>query len=580
MSKDILILGIHDGHNCGATLTRNGVVLASVCEERLTRNKNEVGFPVRSIKEVLRIAGVDAADLDEAAYASDFMHATEYLKDLAPWYRVGLAEQRRRREQPQDHRKLVFDQRRKDRIEQIRDLLGLPEDKIRFVEHHEAHLASAYYSAPNYRPGKPMLGITCDGSGDGIASTVSVCRGNGLERIAATDRHASLGKIYSRVTMMMGMKPWEHEYKLMGMAPYADPERSRMAAGPLRELLRLRPDGLGFEQVGELSTNFCYEYLRESFERVRFDTICGAVQLFTEEMLMGLVRGAIAHTGIQDVCLSGGVFMNVKANMLIAAMPEVRSCYVMPSGADESLSIGACMQRYYALTADEDHSQSVFHDLYFGSDYDAANESRALEALLPGTGVTVSTPEDIDLATAGLLAEGDVVARCRGRMEWGARALGNRSILARADDYRVVAKINDMIKMRDFWMPFAPAIKAEGAERYMDDPKDLRPWFMTFAFPSKPGTYEHLTAGSHPKDRTLRPQVVLKEANPGYHSVIGRFEELTGMGVIMNTSFNLHGHPICADAFDAVDVFLNSGLDHLALNNHLLSKPGKKPGRE
>ncbi|WP_461208442.1 carbamoyltransferase C-terminal domain-containing protein [Desulfocurvus sp. DL9XJH121] len=575
MSKDILILGIHDGHNCGATLTRNGVVLASVSEERLTRRKNEVGFPAKSIVEVLRIAGVGAGDLDEAAYASNFMHSPDHLLELGPWYRVGLEDQRRYQQQPKGYQKVVFDQRRAERIELVCELIKIKKDKVTFVEHHEAHVAAAYYSAPNYRPGKPLLGITCDGSGDGIAATVSVCQGNVLRRIAETPRHASLGKVYSRVTMMMGMKPWEHEYKLMGMAPYSDPDRSRKAAAPLFELLRLRGDGLGFEQAGELSTNFCYEYLREIFERVRFDTICGAVQLFTEEMLTGYVRGAINHTGIRDVCLAGGVFMNVKANMLVAQMPEVDSIYVMPSGADESLSIGACLHRYYALSGDENHAQSVFRDLYFGADYDEANERKAMEELLPGTGVTVSTPEDIDLATADLLAAGDVVARCRGRMEWGARALGNRSILARADDYRVVAKINDMIKMRDFWMPFAPAIKAECKDRYMDDPKDQKPYFMTYAYESRPETYEHLTAGSHPKDRTLRPQVVTREANLGYHSVINRFEELTGMGVIMNTSFNLHGFPICADARDGIDVFLHSGLDHLALNGHLLSKPNR-----
>lgn len=575
MSSGMLILGIHDGHNCGATLARNGTVIASISEERLTRFKNEVGFPEESIIEILRITGIEAGELDEVAYASNFMHSPNHLKELGPWYRLGIADQRKHEISPNDYQKFVFDQRREKRILQACDLLGCSREKVVFVEHHEAHLAAAYYSAHNYVPGKPLLGITCDGSGDGVAATVNVCRGNVLDRIAETPRHASLGKIYSRVTMMMGMKPWEHEYKLMGMAPYCDPALSDQAAEPLRALLRIRDDGLGFQQVSELSTNYCYEYLRECFERVRFDTICGAVQLFTEEMLIGLLKGAIAHTGIHDVCLSGGVFMNVKANMLLAGLPEVRSIYVMPSCADESLSIGACMARYYATSGDEDHAQSVFDNLYFGGDYDYENEKRAINDLLPGTGVTIRTPDDIDLEIAELLAEGDVVARCRGRMEWGARALGNRSILARADDYRTVSKINDMIKMRDFWMPFAPVIKAESASRYIDDPKGLRPCFMTYAFESKPGTYNELIAGSHPKDRTLRPQVIHKEANPGYHKIIDRFEELTGMGVILNTSFNLHGHPICADAADGIDVFLRSGLDHLALNNHLLSKPGK-----
>src|SRR5690606_3687624 len=172
-------------------------------------------------------------------------------------------------------------------------------------------------------PGRPILGLTNDGAGDGICGTVSICRGNGIERVAAIDRHASLGKIYSRVTMLMGMTPWEHEYKIMGLAPYAEPGRVERAIEPLRRLIRLSEDGLTFQRVGELSTNYCYEYLRDSFERVRFDTIAGATQRFTEEMLVDWVRACVARTGIRDIVAGGGVFMNVKANMLIAGLPEV-----------------------------------------------------------------------------------------------------------------------------------------------------------------------------------------------------------------------------------------------------------------
>lgn len=572
MSKQTLILGIHDGHNCGAALSVDGKIVAAICEERLTGNKNEVGFPVQSIKEVLRIGGACAADLSEVAYASNFMHWPNYLTDLEPWYMVGLKDQRQDSKRPGDSKKVIFEQRRRERIEQVCDLLGVDESKIVFVEHHLAHAGGAYFTSPNNAPGKPVLCVTCDGSGDGLCSTVNLCEGTAIKRIAETDRHSSLGKIYSRTTMMMGMKPWEHEYKLMGLAPYADEARCHTAAEPLRAILGLREDGLGFAKKGEMSMNYCYDYLRESFERVRFDTISGAVQMFTEELLMGLIKGAIAHTGVHDVVLGGGVFMNVKANMLIGELPEVHSLYVMPSGGDESLSIGACLVRHYELAPADDFSGSVFENLYLGGGWGVADEMRAMDQMLAGTDITVSKPDDIDLQSAKLMAEGDVVARSRGRMEWGARSLGNRSILASADDYRVVEKINNMIKMRDFWMPFAPAITEEAAPRYYDDPKKIRPQFMTFAFRSKPETYQELTAGSHPRDRTLRPQMVTQQANPGYHKLITAFEELTGRGVVLNTSFNLHGYPVCYTPEQSIDVFLRSGLDHLALEGHLLSK--------
>jgi carbamoyltransferase len=572
VTDPLYILGIHDGHNCGATLTRDGKVVASICEERLTRRKNEVGYPRRSIDEALRIGGIAAADLSEIVFASLFMHAPAYLTELEKWYCVGLAEQRAAEAAPKDYQKVVFETRKRERFETASAHLGVSADRVFFVEHHLAHLAAAYYTAPNAAPGKAILGLTNDGAGDGICGTVSICRGNDIKRLAAIDRHASLGKIYSRVTMLMGMTPWEHEYKIMGLAPYADPKRAGRAAEALRGLIRLSADGLTFEQVGELSTNYCYEYLRDSFERVRFDVVAAATQLFTEEMLVEWVRACIARTGVRDLVAGGGVFMNVKANMLIAALPEVDSFYVMPSASDESLSIGAALHRYYQTTGIVDHGESVLTDLYLGGEFDAANEAAAIAGAIGGSGARVVQPNDMNRAIANLLADGEIVAVCRGRMEWGARALGNRSILASAEDTRRIDRINRMIKMRDFWMPFAPSIRAESAARYFDDPKNLKPWFMTMAFEARPEGYADLAAGSHPRDRTIRPQVVTRTANPAYHAVLGHFEERTGRGAVLNTSFNLHGEPIVYAPADAIRVLLNSGLDHLALGHHLISK--------
>ncbi len=572
VAETLYILGIHDGHNSGATLTRDGTIVASVCEERLTRVKNEVGYPEKAIADVLRIAGIDANDLREVTYASNFMHSRDHLVDVGPWYQVGLRDQQMANSQPGDYRQMVFDRRKRERLQEVERHLGLPTNRITFVEHHLAHLTAAYYTAPGPSEGAPVLGLTCDGAGDGLCATVTLCRGNQFDRIAATDRHASLGKIYSRATYLMGMTPWEHEYKLMGMAPYVDPERARQAAGPLAGLLGLSDDGLCFAQAGELSTNYCYEYLREIFERVRFDTIAGAVQSFTETMLVDWVRGCIRHTGISDIVCGGGVFMNVKANMLIAALPEVSSMYVMPSAGDESLSIGAALYRYYQISGQADRSASALDHLYLGAAYDASAEDAAISAARGTMALEVSQPNDMNQAIVDLLADGEIVANCRGRMEWGARALGNRSILTSANDYARVDEINRMIKLRDFWMPFAPSIREEAAARYIDDPKDLKPWFMTFAYQARAETRHELAAGSHPRDHTVRPQVVTAAANPDYHAVITGFEARTGRGGVLNTSFNLHGHPIVYSPAEALDVLARSGLKHVALNTHLVSK--------
>ena len=236
------------------------------------------------------------------------------------------------------------------------------------------------------------------------------------------------------------------------------PIPSAPTAPPIRSgsLLKVSDDGLRFELGTELSTNYCYEYLQSAFSRVRFDTIAGATQLFTEEMLVKWVQEAIRKTGIRDIVCGGGVFMNVKANMLLAQLPEVRSIYVMPSAADESLSIGACLCRHYDNNNNGDFSASRLTNLYLGGADDAAAENAAVEDARNALQVAVEQPGNMNEAIADLLAKGEIVAVCRGRMEWGARALGNRSILSSAADPRRIDEINNMIKMRDFWMPFAP----------------------------------------------------------------------------------------------------------------------------
>lgn len=572
MSENLSILGIHDGHNCSATLVVDGQIVASINEERLTRHKNEVGYPQKAIEEVLRIGGLSPSQLDEVVYASLFMHRPTFLSDVTPWYAVGMADQIAAAGQPNDYQALIFKERRRERISQVEEHLDIPPDIVQFVEHHLAHLAAAYYTAPWREPGSPVLGLTCDGAGDNLSATVSTCLDNDIKRIATTSRHASLGKVYSRVTFLLGMIPWEHEYKIMGMAPYADSTRARKAKEVLAGLLKMSEDGLGFALETELSTNFCYEHLRDSYERVRFDTICGAVQAFTEDRLLTWVRNCVAKTGIHDVVAGGGVFMNVKANMLIAEMPEIDRLYVMPSSGDESLSIGAALHRHYEVSGQEDHRPSRIDNLYWGGAFGREAELRAIEVARSQMDIVVTESADLNDNIADLLADGETVALCRGRMEWGARALGNRSIVTSADDFARVDQINRAIKKRDFWMPFAPSIREEAANTYFDDPKNLSPWFMTIAYKARAERYAEIVAGSHPRDRTLRPQVVTSRANPEYYDLITKFEKKTGRGAILNTSFNLHGEPIVYTPSDALRVLHESGLMHLALNNFLISK--------
>ena len=571
------ILGIHDGHNCGATLLHDGDIVASVSEERLTRVKNEVGYPRRSIDEVLRLGRCAPDDLTAVVYASNFMHSEEHLRNAAEWYHAGEEEQRMDAARLPSYLKSIFDSRRRERIDQVIEHLGGEASRISFLEHHLAHAAAAYFGSP-FSFDQPTLILTCDGAGDGLSATVSIGRGHTIERIASTNREASLGKIYSRVTFALGLTPWEHEYKVMGLAPYAEQGRSASLSETFRKLVVLGDDGLGFKVAGGIQSSYSYHFLREQLERKRFDEVSGAVQLYTEDLLCEWVERCIAFTGIRRLACGGGVFMNVKANMRIAQLQGVEEMFVFPSCGDESLSFGAVWYEYYrrralsgfAATQSEKHHM---HDICLGASFGEDEIHRAIDSTILNAGCTVSKHENIEAEIANRLTQNCVVARFSGRMEWGARALGNRSILANPREWRNVEKINSMIKMRDFWMPFAPSILSERQERYLKNPKNILSPFMMFAYETHPLANEHLGAAIHPRDRTARAQFVDQELSPSYHKLIKTFEATTGQSAILNTSFNLHGYPLVNSPDDALDVFLRSGLDCLALENILIKKP-------
>ena len=341
----MVIMGIHDGHNSGATILVNGGVVASVLEERLSRTKNHVGYPEKSIEEVLDIAGLSSNDVDKYVYASDYMHTADHLNNVDQWYRAAAHDQELDRHKAVDKSKKNFEVRRTQRCEELINHLSVGVEKISFVDHHTAHAAAAYFGS-HYKFDEKILIFTCDGSGDGLSATVSVATKNSIERISSTTRDNSLGKIYSRVTFHLGLTPWEHEYKVMGLAPYADPKYACEIRDILRELIEVDIDDLTFFNESELSTNYLYDYLRIKLERKRFDAIAGGMQLLAEEILKKWVEAAINKTGIRKIACGGGVFMNVKANKILTDIEMLDDIFVFPSCGDESLSFGAAWFEY------------------------------------------------------------------------------------------------------------------------------------------------------------------------------------------------------------------------------------------
>lgn len=554
-----------------------GELVAAVQEERFTRQKNQGGMPTRAIDDVLDLANVRRDDVDVFAVADRYHYEQQWDREsvLRSFGSTGQSPVRiwagHLRPVRAFRRETLLARRRR----QLREL-GFPANKTDIVEHHECHAAAAYYGRGTSE--EPVLVLTADGVGDFLCASVNIGVGGRLERIAAVPDLYSLGLLYAKVTFLMGMVPLEHEHKVMGLAAYGvrSTEQADRIKKKLLDLYAFTEDGLGWT-IKDRSKTMAgpLDHLREIIDLQRFDIIAAGLQLFLEEMIVTWVENCVQKTGIPDVALGGGVFMNVKANKRVLESPAIRTLFVMPSCGDETNSIGAayaaCSSRY-ARRSPRPEIRPLGH-LYLGRTISDAAAHAALESSDAVDEVYWERHPDPEKEVARLLAEGNVVARAVGPMEFGARALGNRSILANPSQPGVATLINDMIKDRDFWMPFAPSVLAERSEHYYVKPKPFSASYMTLTFDARSAKRDALRAACHPSDHTLRPQEVTADSNPSYHSLLRHMADMSGEAVVLNTSFNLHGYPIVATAEDALDVFRRSGLEFMQLASFIVRKP-------
>ncbi|SNZ20134.1 carbamoyltransferase C-terminal domain-containing protein [Cohaesibacter gelatinilyticus] len=593
MNSPVYYLGLSISHNSSAAIMRDGEVVAAACEERFFRKKNYVGFPRESIKYCLKKAGISGSDIVRAAYTTvensglmmKVKNNTEFsLLDYWDYYGEKYYARAARGEDTSDYLKWLRDDPQFNRQEEYFDFSWLTDDvldntkldaelfrkecvrilsaefdvatdKIDFIDHHECHAYYAYFGSPFRQD--DCIALTLDGWGDGRNQTVWKVSDDKFEFLAESAQN-DLGRVYKMATLLLGMRPDEHEFKVMGLAPYAKESYVRKAMEPLMNLSRVENMRLvSHDRPADL-----FSYLQEVWRDHRFDNIAGAVQLYTEIMACALFKDIVEKTGIKRFVVSGGIAMNIKMNKIIAEMPEVEKMFVCGSGGDESLSIGGC----YVMNKDASTNAPLNH-LYLG--YDVTEEMDDFDPSIYADKFTVT--EDIGLdQVAKLIADGDIVAVIRGGAEFGARALGNRSILANPGVRESVKQINEAIKNRDFWMPFALSILEEKHKDYLHNPKDLSSPFMAIGLDTKDETYQRIIAGTHPYDRSVRPQFVSKDHAPQYHALISEFEKLTGTPAMLNTSFNLHGEPIVNTIADAVRTFELSGLDHLLINDQVL----------
>jgi carbamoyltransferase len=594
------VLGISSYyHDSAACLVRDGRIIAAAQEERFTRRKHDHAFPANAISYCLAEGGLGRDDLDAVVFYEKPI--TKFVRILQTYFAVAPRGLRPfLKAIPLWAREKLWTPLR---IEQSLEEIGLrmPE-RLYFPSHHESHAASAFFPSPFERAAI----ITTDGVGEWDTTTVGIGEGNNVRLLQELSFPHSLGLLYSAFTYYTGFRVLNGEYKMMGLAPYGEP---RYADRILEHLIDLRDDGsfrLSLDYFGYLDTfamtNRRFAELFDGLPRVpdspitrREMDLAASCQAVTEEAIFRIARHAYELTGEEDLCLAGGVALNCVANGRLLREGPFERVWVQPAAGDAGGALGAALFAWHQIL-DNPREADGEHDAMNGGYLGPEFPEDEVEAFLQARGLPYErlAEDDWPKRIAGLIAEGKVVGLCHGRMEWGPRALGNRSIVADARSPDTQSVLNLKIKHRESFRPFAPSALAERAGDYfeLDAPS---PYMLLVA----PVREERRMSGAE-NDRDLpihewvnrvrsdvpaithvdysaRVQTVDGVANARYHRLIAEFERLTGCGLIVNTSFNERGEPIVCTPEDAYDCFMRTEMDYVVLGNCLLTK-ADQPG--
>ena len=556
MTRPHYLLAIHEDTNANATLFADGVPVFAVAEERLTRDRFAAGFPHHSVQAALDFAGLTLADLDAIAPANRL----HFLPRVAPQLIGGEHDYFGAK-----HKAWLYLQHLLARQPTLGALTGqisrvllqrkLPK-LLDFVDHHTAHAASAWLTS-----GWPQCTVlTADNLGDGWSAKVFAAGPNGLQfHYGSTARH-SPGQFYGEIAQLLGF----HSLlagKVTGLAAHGDP---LPAYALMADLFSLAPDGRSFVSPALWSRDRRAGRYKHLLTHKPAD-IAAAAQRRLEEVVVAWVQHAVHATGCGNVAVAGGVFANVVVNQKILALPDVQALWVHPAMTDQGISMGAGLWHL--------HQQGRIAAQPMGSVFlgptltDGACRQALQRAQLPAL-----EPPDMAQTAADALVAGKVVARCVGRMEYGPRALGNRSILCRADDPSANQWLNARLKRSEF-MPFAPVtLEEHAAARYLglDGGSDAAR-YMTLTCPVTPLLRQESPGVVH-LDGTARPQVLRASDNPGYHAIVQRYFEMTGVPTLVNTSLNMHSEPIVCSAKDAVAAYQQGQLDCLILGPYWVQR--------
>lgn len=559
------ILGISLGHDSGASIISNGIVKAAINEERLSRKKLHTGYPTLSIKKVLQISNYKISDLDVITIDGkkidpqnfgremDFENIQKKILGL-----IGLDKYILGTEIGILFTRFIYNF--KNQYEKIKIKYKFINEgfrgKFASIEHHYAHAASAYYAQDK----DVGLAVTLDGGGEGYCSHVYKAENNELKLLHKITSYHSLPLYYAYMTKLVGFKPLRHEGKLLGLAASGNPEKVEEI---LKKYICFNKKNLQFLNKGGYYIRV-YKKLQKDLKNFSREDIAAGIQSHSEKLTIDYISTVIkkfGHNKKTNLFLAGGIFSNIKINQKISEIDTVKSCYIFPNMGDGGLSTGAVLGQHYTKNKE---SKKIKFDMYLGSSNEEKNKQ-----IISDFKCKFMNLENIYEFIATELANNKIFGLFNGKMEYGPRALGNRSIICSPQNVEINEILNQKLKRSEF-MPFAPCVLAEDFRTYFKSKlqeEDFK--FMTFTCKTKKICDVVAPAIVH-IDKSARPQTVFKSDNNFLFKVLKEFKRKTGLGMLINTSFNVHEEPIVETYEDALRSSKQSKLDYLVLDRRII----------
>lgn len=591
------ILGIQASHHAGDTgvaLIEDGKVRFAVNEERLTRVKMDGRFPAKSVQMTLQECGLETEDVDYVAWAGlplkqFFERGINCLKQEFPQMNL-LTKFGRGVNFAKSVPLITYRDRQ---VKQQMKKLGLDKVPIKYVDHHYAHAASAFFTS-GWKE-EDTLVVTIDATGDFLCSRICVVEDGNLRSIHEVRDYHSPAYLYGQTTEYLGFMKNRHEGKVTGLAAYGqDYPESEKLYNEMKDLVTVKNGSLYSPFVRKLRSLYSYGTMikqpkanesalkhwgkialrgftygvvpRREFSFFKGRTreeISYAVQKLSEKVARDYIRYWVKKTGKKKVVLAGGYFSNVRINQEVYEIPEVESVFIHPHMGDGGIGLGAAYYLWSQLERGHGRKPkaAALNDVYFGPEYN----DRQIELALKKEGVKAEKVKDVEKHTAELVADKKIVGRMNGRMEYGPRALGNRSIIADPTDHSINDWLNKRLHRSEF-MPFAPSCLVDDAPKVFENYKNAAyaAKFMTITFDVKKEWQKRISAVNH-VDNTARPQVVDEEQNPSYYKVLKQYKKMTGLPLFVNTSFNAHEEPIICSPYDAIRSWKKKNVDVLVM---------------